>query len=61
MINLVYLILVMYSNNGVSVEKIPQANMAQCQVNAKNLAGLEFKGVGGGMVMTKTRCVVGVK
>lgn len=37
MINIVYLVLVFYGYSGSSAPvAIPQANMAQCQVNAKN-------------------------
>ncbi|QHJ79205.1 MAG: hypothetical protein [Caudoviricetes sp.] len=41
MLNVVYLVLVMYADNGswgssMTSISIPQANMAQCQANLKN-------------------------
>lgn len=55
MINVVYLVLVFsgYGNNSSGgAVAIPQANMAQCQVNAKNYNDLDVK---------KAYCIVGVK
>lgn len=57
MINMVYLVLVFISGNGTggystASEKIPQANMAQCQVNAR-----EYKKDGS---ILKAYCIVGV-
>lgn len=58
MINVVYLVLVMhvYSNshgaNSTATVTIPQANMAQCQVNVKNY--------GSAGKVTNSYCIVGV-
>lgn len=56
-----YLVLVMVWNNGITVEKIPQVNAAQCQVNAKNYNNIKYEGATGGRVMYKTHCIVGSK
>lgn len=53
MINVVYLVLVFTTSNGLAVEKIPQANMAQCQVNAKNYRNIPR--------VRGTYCIVGAK
>lgn len=60
MLNVVYLVLVMYSNDGVSTTLVPQANMAQCQINAKNYGEIKYKGIGGGLVRSKAYCIAGV-
>lgn len=57
MINVVYLVLVFYQNPSTSsfsssAVAIPQANMNQCQVNAKNYKDRDVK---------RTYCIVGVK
>ena len=56
MINIVYLVLVFYggTNYGAGgATAIPQANMAQCQVNAKNYKDKD--------AVKKVYCIVGVK
>lgn len=35
MINVVYLVIFLVGGDGVTSQSIPQANMAQCQANAK--------------------------
>ena len=58
MINVVYLVLVFSgSQTGSAAVSIPQANMKQCQVNAKNY--LEDKMIG--VVASRAYCIVGVK
>lgn len=40
MINVVYLVLIITTGSyGVAVEKIPQANMKQCQINLRGIQG----------------------
>lgn len=58
MINVVYLVIVFFVEPSASYKagaaaSIPQANMAQCQVNAKNY--------GKDSNVKKTYCIVGVK
>lgn len=55
MINVVYLVLLVTSNSSSvgSVISVPQANMAQCQINAK-----EYKKESN---VDKAYCIVGVK
>ncbi|WNA15576.1 hypothetical protein [Acinetobacter phage HFM1] len=62
MINVVYLVLVLYVPSGglsydngktITTIQVPQANMKQCQTNAKNYGG---KGK-----IRDTYCIVGVK
>ncbi|WP_171488520.1 hypothetical protein [Acinetobacter defluvii] len=57
MISTVYLVLVVtFSDNGdksVAVEKIPQANMQQCQVNQKTYSKDD--------AIRRAFCIVGVK
>ena len=59
--NIYYLVIVMVWNNGITVEKIPQVNSAQCQVNAKAYSNVRYDGISGGVVMYKTHCIVGSK
>lgn len=59
--NVYYLVIVMVWNNGITVEKIPQVNSAQCQVNAKAYNGVNYPHATGGRVMYKTHCIVGSK
>ena len=59
--NAIYLVIVMVWNNGITVEKIPQTNMKQCEVNAKAYDGLKFSHPTGGAIKYKTHCIVGVK
>ena len=35
MLNVVYLVIFVLGNNGVTSQAIPQANMQQCQINAR--------------------------
>ena len=59
--NIYYLVIVMVWNNGITVEKIPQVNSAQCQVNAKAYNNANYQHATGGRVMYKTHCIVGSK
>lgn len=59
--NVYYLVIVMVWNNGITVEKIPQVNSAQCQVNAKAYIGVNYQHVTGVRVTYKTHCIVGLK
>lgn len=59
--NIYYLVIVMVCNTGITVEKIPQVNSAQCQVNAKHYNNVKYEGGTGGRVMYKTHCIVGSK
>ena len=60
MSNVVYLVLVVtVLGQGVSVEKIPQANMKQCQINAKTMQDVNHKKVE--RISYKAHCMVGVK
>ncbi|UJQ43473.1 hypothetical protein [Acinetobacter phage vB_AbM_WUPSU] len=56
MINVVYLVLVMHASDSygkaLTTVTIPQANMAQCQANAKNY--------GNAGKVTNAYCIVGV-
>jgi hypothetical protein len=66
MINVVYLVIFVMSNNGVTSQSIPQANMAQCQANAKIYNTGKNNGIvhNGWMDSVKTQaahCIVGVK
>ena len=63
MINTVYLIIFLLGGTGVTSQSIPQANMNQCQINAKvfNIAESPIKnGYSNGGQM-KAYCIVGVK
>ena len=59
--NIYYLVIVMVWNNGITVEKIPLVNSAQCQVNAKAYSNVRYEGGLGGVVMYKAHCIVGSK
>lgn len=61
MLKVVYLVLVVTSGRGVSIEKIPQANINQCQINAKSISDVKHRSAGGYKVAYKAHCVVGVK
>ena len=50
--NVVYLVIFLIGNQGVTSQAIPQANLAQCQINAKQFA----RNYG-----TSTYCLPGVK
>lgn len=60
MINVVYLVLVVAAGQGVSIEKIPQANMKQCQINMKAYDDVNHRGYVSGHI-TRAHCIVGVK
>lgn len=61
MINVVYLVLVITTgSSGVAVEKIPQANMKQCQINMKAYDDVNHKSFSSGHT-TRAHCIVGVK
>lgn len=56
MINVIYLVLVFYGTNGTTAGAsvaIPQANMKQCEVNAKNYSKERYH--------LASYCIVGVK
>lgn len=59
--NMYYLVIVMVWNNGINVEKIPQVNSAQCQVNAKAYNGFRYEHATGIRITYKTHCIVGSK
>ena len=61
MVNIVYLLLVMSTHDGgMTSQLIPQSNMAQCQVNVKNLKGRDgsYARHDAGI---KATCIAGVK
>lgn len=60
MINVVYLVLIIASGQWVAVEKIPQANMKQCQINMKAYDDVNHRGIVSGHA-TSAYCIVGVK
>ena len=64
--NIVYLVLFVAGANGITSQSIPQANMAQCQVNAKQFNTGDNKHIisNGYSSSTKTQaamCIVGIK
>lgn len=60
MINVVYLVLVITTGNtGIATYSIPQANMAQCQVNAKNYSNKKYGEIDYHKIVA--HCIVGVK
>lgn len=65
MINVVYLVIFVMSSNGVASQSIPQANMAQCQANAKvyNTSrnnNIVYNGWNDGVKTQAAHCIVGV-
>lgn len=60
MINVVYLVLVITTGKGVSVQNIPQANLKQCQINSRSLDGVSYKNHDNYIVEYKAHCIVGV-
>lgn len=62
MINVVYLVLVITGSNGgmMTSQSIPQANMAQCQINMTAYNDVNHRGVKAGHT-TRAHCIVGVK
>lgn len=65
MINVVYLVIFLVGGGGVTSQSIPQANMQQCQANAriyntgKNNATL-VNGYGSAAPTQAAHCIVGV-
>lgn len=55
-----YLILIMSTGSGVTSQQIPQANKAQCEVNAKAYQGKVIKSDNAN-VYTRAICLVGSK
>lgn len=54
MISIVYLVLVFsYGSNGATSERIPQANIKQCEINKKSVMSQD--------IGTRAYCIVGVK
>lgn len=65
MINVVYLVIFLVSGNGVTSQSIPQANMAQCQANAKiyntgKNNEIVVNNWGGSLKTQAAHCIVGV-
>ena len=61
--NIVYLVIFVFGANSATSQAIPQANLTQCQINAKvfNIAESPIKnGYSNGGQM-KDYCIVGVK
>lgn len=64
MINLVYLVVFVIGGSGVTSQSIPQANMNQCQANAKVFNTGEKKAMPNEWLTGRTQkayCIVGVK
>lgn len=64
--NIVYLIIFVIGSTGVTSQSIPQANLAQCQINAKQFkrtgANEIFPtGLGKSDTTSRAFCIVGVK
>ena len=64
MINMFYLVIFMIGAEGITSQSIPQANMKQCEINAKTFNSQQqlmpngyFKGTG----TNKAYCIAGVK
>mgnify|MGYP003593624623 CR=1 FL=1 len=66
MINIVYLVIFLTTGNGTTSQAIPQANMAQCQANARIFNtgknnGITANSYSGGAKTQAAMCIVGVK
>lgn len=63
MINVVYLVLVITAGStGVTSEKIPQANMKQCEINRDSFNGKKDSGgFSANTASYKAHCIVGVQ
>lgn len=61
MINIVYLVLVISIDKGLTIEKIPQANIKQCEINKSHLDQINYRTDGNYKVQYKAHCIVGVK
>lgn len=62
--NIVYLIIFMIGGEGITSQSIPQANMKQCQVNARFFnenKQLMVNPYIGNIQTNKAYCIVGVK
>lgn len=62
--NIVYLIIFMIGNEGITSQSIPQANMKQCQINAKIFnenKQLMPNSYIGRVQTNKAYCIVGIK
>lgn len=65
MIDVVYLVIFMIGSSGVTSQSIPQANMAQCQANARiyntgKNNNTVANGYTGGAKAQAAHCIVGV-
>lgn len=60
MLNVVYLVLVITTGKGVSVQHIPQANLKQCQINSQFLNGTTYKNAENYNTQYKAHCIAGV-
>lgn len=61
MINVVYLVLVFTYDGAVTTTIVPQANMAQCQINAKNYPAKKIVKNSVRDIEVHVDCIVGVK
>ena len=61
MINMFYLVIFMIGAEGITSQSIPQANMKQCQVNAKFFNENKQRMVIGNVQTNKAYCIAGVK
>ncbi len=65
MLNVVYLVIFVLGNNGVTSQAIPQANIQQCQINARiyntgKNNGILPNGYSGSVSTQSAQCIVGV-
>lgn len=66
MINVVYLVIFMVGGGGITSQSIPQANMQQCQANARiyntgKNSEMVVNNFGVGAKAQAAHCIVGVK
>lgn len=64
--NIVYLVLFVIGSHGITSQSIPQVNMAQCQVNAKqfntgNNKNIVSNNYASGAKTQSALCIVGIK
>ena len=64
--NIVYLVLFVINSGGITSQAIPQANMAQCQINAKqfnteNNKYIVSNNYPSGSKAQSAMCIVGIK
>lgn len=59
----VFLIVTVFfvSENGLAMQQIPQANMAQCEVNRKYYNGLRYEKRVNSSIQYRAQCIVGAK